>query len=75
MLFDNKYYNRIDYVDFEKEADKLDKKKTYYVYCAGGGRSADAAEILVKKGFKNVVNLTGGFSAWKKANLEIELKN
>ena len=45
------------------------------MYCAGGGRSADAAEILVKKGFKNVVNLTGGFSAWKKANLEIELKN
>jgi len=61
-------------VDFEREADKLDKKKTYYVYCAGGGRSADAAEILTKKGFKNVVNLTGGFSAWKKANLEIEQK-
>jgi len=44
------------------------------LYWAGGGRSSDAAEILVKKGFKNVVNLIGGFTAWKKANLEIELK-
>ena len=27
--------------DAEAQIDKLDKKKTYFVYCAGGGRSAD----------------------------------
>jgi len=61
-------------VDFAKEADKLDKKKTYYLYCAGGGRSSEAAEILISKGFKNVVNLQKGFSEWKKMNFEIEQK-
>ena len=61
-------------VDFNKEADKLDKSKTYYLYCAGGGRSADAAEILASKGFKHVVNLEKGFADWKKQNFEIEKK-
>jgi rhodanese-related sulfurtransferase len=58
-------------VDFNKEADKLDKSKTYYLYCAGGGRSADASEILISKGFKHVVNLEKGFADWKKQNFEI----
>jgi rhodanese-related sulfurtransferase len=61
-------------VDFNKEADKLDKSKTYYLYCAGGGRSADASEILISKGFKHVVNLEKGFADWKKQNFEIEKK-
>ena len=61
-------------VDFNKEADKLDKSKTYYLYCAGGGRSADASEILISKGFKQVVNLEKGFADWKKQNFEIEKK-
>jgi rhodanese-related sulfurtransferase len=61
-------------VDFNKEADKLDKSKTYYLYCAGGGRSADAAELLSSKGFKHVVNLEKGFADWKKQNFEIEKK-
>jgi len=61
-------------VDFNKEADKLDKSKTYYLYCAGGGRSADAAEILISKGFKQIVNLEKGFADWKKQNFEIEKK-
>jgi phage shock protein E len=61
-------------VDFNKEADMLDKSKTYYLYCAGGGRSADASEILISKGFKKVVNLEKGFSDWKKQNFEIEKK-
>ena len=67
---------QIDWFGKNSEAiiSKLDKKKTYYLYCAGGGRSADAADILVKKGFKNVVNLVGGFTAWKKSNLEVEVK-
>jgi rhodanese-related sulfurtransferase len=61
-------------VDFNKEAEKLDKSKTYYLYCAGGGRSADAAEVLISKGFKQVVNLEKGFADWKKQNFEIEKK-
>lgn len=36
------------------------------VYCRSGGRSARAAEILKKAGFKRVINLTGGILAWEK---------
>lgn len=58
--------------DAESKIIKLDKKKTYYIYCAGGGRSGDCAELMVKNGFKNIVNLEKGFSDWKKAGYEIE---
>jgi phage shock protein E len=60
--------------DAEARIDKLDKKKTYYIYCAGGGRSGECAEMMVNKGFKNVVNLEKGFSEWKKLGYEMEIK-
>ncbi len=44
----------------------LDKKKTYMVYCAGGGRSGDCVELMVKNGFKHVINLEKGYDDWKK---------
>ena len=41
--------------------------KTFIFYCAAGGRSALAAKVSAEMGMGPVVNLTGGFSAWKKA--------
>src|SRR5688572_26624592 len=38
--------------NFETEIDKLDKTKPVYVYCASGGRSGEAMEMMHKKGFK-----------------------
>jgi rhodanese-related sulfurtransferase len=43
---------------FAKNIEKLDKSKPVFVYCAVGGRSSRAAQILNKAGFK-VYNLTG----------------
>ncbi|MDP1728290.1 MAG: rhodanese-like domain-containing protein [Bacteroidota bacterium] len=60
--------------DFEAEIDKLDKSKTYYVYCAAGGRSAEASELMQKKGFARVIDLEGGFTKWKNEGLPVELK-
>src|SRR5919108_607129 len=37
--------------DFESKLKTLDKTKEVYVYCAGGGRSSDAAKMLQKMGF------------------------
>jgi hydroxyacylglutathione hydrolase len=34
------------------------------VHCKGGYRSSIATSILRRAGFKDVVNLTGGFDAW-----------
>lgn len=63
---------QIDY--FKKDAEeviaKLDKKKTYLIYCAGGGRSGECAELMQKLGFTHVVNLEKGFDDWKKKDLK-----
>ena len=67
---------QIDFLakDAEQQIDKLDKNKTYYIYCAGGGRSADAAEYMEKKKFKRVYNFEKGFSEWEKKGFPIEKK-
>ena len=53
---------------------KLDKTKTYLIYCAGGGRSGECAELMKKEGFTHVVNLEKGFDDWKKKGFEVEMK-
>ncbi len=54
----------INYNDpsFASQINSLDKSKPLFVYCAVGGRSAQASKILEKAGFK-VFNLQGaGYS-------------
>jgi rhodanese-related sulfurtransferase len=43
------------------------------VICAGGYRSSAATSIMQQAGFKNVMNVTGGTSAWINAGYEVEL--
>lgn len=57
--------------DFATKASALDKKKTILVYCASGGRSEEAAELLAKQGFNSVHNLVDGIAAWKEAGYPI----
>ena len=47
--------------DFLNYVDTLDRKKTVYIYCQKGGRSARAAKALDSLGF-SVVDLLGGYS-------------
>jgi rhodanese-related sulfurtransferase len=54
---------------FDQQIQSLDKHASVFVYCYGGGRSSGAAKEMRKQGFKNVYDLKGGFSAWKKAGL------
>ncbi|MGD9817710.1 MAG: rhodanese-like domain-containing protein [Desulfomonilaceae bacterium] len=42
----------------------LDRDKPIIVYCAIGGRSRVAAQMLAGKDFQKVFNLTGGIKAW-----------
>ena len=42
------------------------------VYCAGGTRSALAAQSLAELGYTNVKSMAGGFSAWKRAGLKFD---
>ncbi len=52
--------------DFEKKLESLNKSKTYYVYCASGGRSGQAVKLMRDKGFTSVVNLSDGYEAYEK---------
>ncbi len=67
---------QIDWFGKNSEAviSKLDKKKTYLIYCAGGGRSGDCADLMKTQGFSHVVNLEKGFDDWKKKGFEVEMK-
>ena len=58
--------------DFESQIERLDKNKTYYVYCRSGGRSSSASQIMVEKGFTKVYNLQGGMIAWSGAKKTVE---
>ncbi len=49
--------------DFLPKAEKLDKSKTYFVYCRSGNRSGQAVSLLNKLGLK-AFNLVGGIGAW-----------
>jgi rhodanese-related sulfurtransferase len=53
--------------DFKDQIAKLDKSKSYVVFCASGGRSAKACSQLVDLGFKDVRNVEGGMKAWENA--------
>ncbi len=43
---------------------ELDKDKPLLVYCAIGGRSRMASQLLAGQGFTTVLNLSGGIKAW-----------
>jgi len=43
---------------------ELDPEKPVLVYCAIGGRSRAAGQLLAGQGFKEVYNLKGGIKAW-----------
>jgi hydroxyacylglutathione hydrolase len=49
----------------------LDRAKPTAVICAGGYRSSAATSILEPLGFTNLLNVTGGTSAWINASYEV----
>ena len=55
-----------------EQLDALPRDRPLVVHCQGGSRSAIAASVLRAHGFATVVNLTGGYGAWRDAGLPIE---
>lgn len=54
--------------------DRLEKNEPVYLICQTGRRSGQAAEMLKGAGFSNVINVTGGTTAWQAADLPMETK-
>ncbi len=72
--YDTGHINRsilIPLEDLEKRYNEIPRDKKILVYCRTGHRSAQASEILVKNGFKQIYNMKGGISEWTKAGYEI----
>ncbi len=58
--------------DFKSKVENgISKDKSVYVYCHGGGRSAEAADSLISMGYNNVYNLEEGFMSWQSSGKNI----
>ncbi len=61
---------RIPLGQLVEHAEELDPSKLVVVHCKGGYRSAVATSILRRAGLNDIANLTGGYDAWKAAELQ-----
>jgi hydroxyacylglutathione hydrolase len=48
---------------------KIEKGRRVVVHCKSGYRSMIACSLLERAGYRNVLNVTGGFDAWRAAGL------
>jgi rhodanese-related sulfurtransferase len=55
--------------NFKVSPPEIDPQARVAVHCKGGYRSMIASSLLQRAGFKNVVNVVGGFDAWQQAKL------
>ena len=64
---------RTDPEGFVQKAEaQLKKGRPVALYCRSGKRSHDAAELLHKAGFQQLVELKGGILAWQEAGKEVK---
>ena len=52
-----------------KKLDKLPRDGKLVIHCQAGARSAIAVSVLQAAGFRNIVNLAGGYIAWNAEGL------
>lgn len=64
----------IDYYSpqFKAELDRLDRSKTYLVYCRSGNRSKKAMKIFEELGFAHIVHMSGGVLDWQAKGYKLE---
>jgi rhodanese-related sulfurtransferase len=66
ILANAKQINFLAGHEFVAEIEKLDKSKTYFIYCRSGNRSGQACNFMQTKGFKTY-NLLSGIMRWNGA--------
>jgi hydroxyacylglutathione hydrolase len=59
--------------NFKISAPALDPSSPVAVHCQGGYRSMIACSLLQRAGLQTVINVTGGFDAWRQAGLPVEV--
>lgn len=58
--------------DFADKLKALDKNKTYFVYCKGGGRSSRTVDLMKSSGFKHIHELKDGYDGWVEAGYPVK---
>jgi len=57
---------------FSDKISMLDKEKPVLIYCARGGRSNKASEMMAEMGFKEIYDLKEGITGWIEKGNPIE---
>jgi glyoxylase-like metal-dependent hydrolase (beta-lactamase superfamily II)/rhodanese-related sulfurtransferase len=57
--------------NFKVSPPEIDHDAPIAVHCKGGYRSMIASSLLQRAGFRNVINIVGGFDAWQQAKLPV----
>lgn len=60
-----KEFENIPLVELKSKLSRLDKTKETFVICQTGIRSVQAANILKRAGFTDIINVKGGMSSWR----------
>jgi hydroxyacylglutathione hydrolase len=55
---------KLFFADLPQKADSLPNNKPIAVTCSVGNRSSIASSILERKGYRNIINVLGGMTAW-----------
>jgi hydroxyacylglutathione hydrolase len=58
--------------DLPDRLDDLPSDETIVVFCDAGYKTGTAASLLMREGFDNIVELVGGFAAWRQAGYEVD---
>ena len=56
---------------FAAEVSRLDKEKTYLIYCRSGNRSGQTLKLIDSMGFQRVYHLKHGIIDWQKERLPL----
>jgi hydroxyacylglutathione hydrolase len=59
--------------NFKISAPELDPSAPVAIHCQGGYRSMIACSLLQRAGIENVINVAGGFDAWRQAGLPVDV--
>jgi len=59
---------------FADQLNRLDKKKTYLVYCRTGNRSTSSLNLFKKLKFEKIYHMSTGISGWKSEKLPVIIR-
>jgi rhodanese-related sulfurtransferase len=56
---------------FAADVNRLDKEKTYFIYCRSGNRSKRSMGLFKKLKFQKIYHLSSGINSWKSEGLPL----